>query len=68
MKLKSKELDHLALQQEKEELQDKVSTLEEKVISYKQKLVIVEKKIAEFESDKDSMIINEAKQSSKLEY
>ena len=68
MRLKSKEQDFVALEQEKEELQGKVNGLEDKVLTYKQRLLVLEKKIAEFESDKDLMSINEAKQNNKLEY
>jgi hypothetical protein len=37
------------------------------VLNYKQKLLIAEKKIAEYESDKDFMLVNEVKQTHRLE-
>ncbi len=37
------------------------------MISNKQKLLIMEKKVAEFENDKDFMLVKEVKQTHKLE-
>ena len=48
-------------------MQGKATTMEEKILNYKQKLLGMEKKIAEFESDKDFMLVNEVKQTHKLE-
>ncbi|CDW74824.1 kinesin motor domain containing protein [Stylonychia lemnae] len=67
MKLKSKDKDIDALKSQKEDLQTKNTLLDDKVLNYKQKLLIAEKKIAEFESDKDLMLVNERKQTHRLE-
>ena len=36
-------------------------------MSFKQKLIVMEKKVADFENDKDFMIVNEAKQTNIIE-
>ena len=67
MKLKSKERDIEALKGDKDDLHGKVCGLEEKLINYKQKLLVMEKKVADYESQKDMMLVNEVKQSNKIE-
>lgn len=67
MKLKSKEKDIEALKGQKDELQQKVINLEDKIINYKQKNLVLEKKIAEYENDKDFMVVREVQKTHKLE-
>lgn len=60
MKLNSKDKDIESLKSTKDELQSKVQVLEDKIVNHKQKLLGMEKRLAEYENDKDFMVVNEA--------